>query len=142
MVPDDRRWLGGCISSRCTGGVHAVNIFRLLLISQFRVCRRQTYRDKLLTYRALFCYSEKLHLIQENIMNMPTPLTVLSSHLRFLLPLEESPVPREAVFCVNGFRKLLELLQKIVKEEYSGDADCELRMVVLSGAKDSVTDDI
>ena len=61
---------------------------------------------------------------------------------RPLLHLEGSPAPREVVFCVNGFRKLLELLQKIVKEEYSGDADCELWMVVLSGAKDSVTDDI
>ena len=59
MVPDDRRWLGGCISSRCTGRDHAVNIFRLLLISQFRVCRRETYRVKLLTYRVLLRYSEE-----------------------------------------------------------------------------------
>ena len=36
---------------------------------------------------------------------------------------------------------MLELFEKIIKEEYSGGAECELR-TVLSGAEDSVTDDI
>ena len=46
-------------SYRYTAGNRSVNIFKPLLISQFRVCRRETYRVKLLTYRVLLRYSEE-----------------------------------------------------------------------------------
>ena len=70
---------------------------------------------------------------------MPTTLSVLSSHSWILLPLEWLPVPRAAAstkrsgFLCQWVCKLLELFEKIVKEKFSGDAECELR-TVLSGA--------
>ena len=71
---------------------------------------------------------------------MPTPLSFLSSHSRFLLPSKGFQY-QEKPFSVIRFHKLLELIKKFVKEEYSGGAECELR-TALSGAEDSVTDDI
>ena len=103
------------MSYRYTDGNYSINIFRPLLISQFRVCRRETYRVKLLTYRALLRYSEEFRLIQENITNMPTPLSVLSSHSRILLPLERSLVPRDAIFCLNRFVNYLNSLRRSSK---------------------------
>ena len=66
---------------------------------------------------------------------MPTPLPVLSSHSRTLLPLKGSPGLCERV-C-----KLLESFEKIVKEEYSGNTEYDL-WTFLSGTDDSVTGDI
>ena len=49
----------GLVTTLDTDGNHSINIFKPLLISQFRVCRQETYRVKLLTYRVLLRYSEE-----------------------------------------------------------------------------------
>ena len=77
----------------------------------------------------------------KNITNMPTPLSVSSSHSQTSIPPRRVASTKRSRFLCERVRRLLELFEKIVKEEFSGDAECELR-TVLSGAEDSVTDDI
>ena len=72
---------------------------------------------------------------------MQTLLSVLSSHSRTATLPRRVTSTKRSRFLYERVRKLLELFEKIIKEEYSGGAECELR-TVLSGAEDSVTDDI
>ena len=68
-------------------------------------------------------YCKELRLFQENITNIPTPLSVLSSHSQTPTPpTERLPEPIQLLFPYERVPQLLELFEKIFKEQYSGDA--------------------
>ena len=58
----------------------------------------------------------------KNITNMPTPLSVSSSHSQTLIPPRRVASTKSSRFLCERVRRLLELFEKIFKEQYSGDA--------------------
>ena len=58
----------------------------------------------------------------KNITNIPIPLSVLSSHSQTPAPPRRVASTKRSRFLCERLSKLLELFEKIFKEQYSGDA--------------------
>ncbi|KAL5489802.1 hypothetical protein ACEPAI_4634 [Sanghuangporus weigelae] len=136
-------WSRMTIEGLCTAFHHELPVYR-------RVCRSETYRVKLLVYRALLKYTGDLERMQEQlkanrstVANAPYKMraerasSVASQESSLTsLPSESEDCQETDVFAalapehkklVKDVRTLLDIYNKILKEEHQGDYQCEMR---------------
>ncbi|KAL5511133.1 hypothetical protein ACEPAH_4348 [Sanghuangporus vaninii] len=137
-------WSRVTVEGLCTAFHHELPVYR-------RVCRSETYRVKLLVYRALLKYTEDLERAQEllkanrsTVANAPVKMqaerasSIVSqgSSLTSLLSESEDCQETDVLTAlapghkklVKDVRTLLYIYNKILKEEHQGDYQCEMRI--------------
>ncbi|KAL5532641.1 hypothetical protein ACEPAF_4415 [Sanghuangporus sanghuang] len=137
-------WSRMTVEGLCAAFHHELPVYR-------RVCRSETYRVKLLVYRALLKYTEDLEREQEQLKaNRSTaanaPCKMRAERASSVASQESSltSLPSESEDCqetdaftalapghkklVKDVRTLLDIYNKILKEEHQGDYQCEMRI--------------
>ncbi|KAL5529720.1 hypothetical protein ACEPAG_5705 [Sanghuangporus baumii] len=137
-------WSRMTVEGLCTAFHHELPVYR-------RVCRSETYRVKLLVYRALLKYTEELDRMQEllkanrsTVANAPCKMQVerapsVASQESSLTSLssESEDCQETDTFTalapghkklVKDTRTLLDIYNKILKEDHQGDYQCEMRI--------------